>query len=436
MTTDHRTGPEGPSPQRVFWISCIGTTLEFYDFLAYGIAAALVFNTLFFPAEDPLVGTLLAFATFGAGFLARPIGGVVIGHFGDRLGRRRMLVLTLTIMGASTLLIGLLPTYDSIGVWAPVLLVVLRIVQGFAAGGEWGGAALYGVESAPPGRRGLFGSFTSMGIGLGALLSTLVFTVVNAIFADDLAAWGWRIPFLLGGLLVFIGIVARRGMEDTPEFQTAEPAKLPVVEAIRLAPRQVLLTFGLSLGYNTLAYLSFTFFLAYAKGEGYSSSAALWGQLLYSVTIFVAAPLFAMWSDRMGRRLVIVLGGAASGVFMFIYFPLVGTGLVPLMLLAFAITGPLMAAMQGPLPALAADQFPVHVRYSGMSAGYQIGAALGGGLAPTIATALYASGDHASWPVAVYGAVASVVVIACAALLRESSADATPAVGEVLTDRD
>ncbi|GHI93854.1 MFS transporter [Streptomyces olivaceus] len=430
---NHSTQPTRVSATKTFLVSGLGTALEYYDFLIYGLAAGLVFNSVFFPGADPVVGTLYAFGAFGTGFLARPLGGIVIGHFGDKVGRKKMLTLTLVMMGASSFLVGLLPGYDTIGVAAPLLLVLLRLMQGFAAGGEWGGAALFGIERAPVGKRGLWGSFTSMGIGLGTLLGVGVFTLVSVAFDDRLTPFAWRIPFLLGGALVFVGLFARLSLPDEEAPGAAGAATgtghgggeagagTPLAAAVRRSPRTVLCGLGVSYGYNTVAYIGFTYFLSYLTGIGYSSTQALAGQLAYSVLLILAAPLFAHFSDRYGRRPVMVVGGVATAVFLFGYFPLVDTMSVAAAVVAFAAIGFLTGTTQGPVPTFLGEQFPSHVRYSGMSVSYQIGAALGGGTASFVATGLMVLSGENPMSVAGYGAFAMAVLVACSLGLRETA---------------
>ena len=408
------------SARRTFVISGIGTALEYYDFLIYGLSAALVFNTVFFPSADPLLGTLFAFAAFGTGFVARPLGGIVIGHLGDKLGRRKMLVFTLIAMGMSTVLIGCLPGYDSIGVWAPIALVALRLMQGFASGGEWGGAALLGLESSPPDRRGLWGSFTSMGVGLGGGIGILVFAAVSAIFGDALVDWAWRLPFLIGGVLVIVGLVARLSM---PEETLAENSvgRPPIVRALQRSPRTVLLTLGISYGYNTIAYIGTSFFLAYLTQLGVPPTRALLISAATAATIVVAAPLSALLSDRIGRKPVMAGGGVLMAAFLFLFFWGVQRDSILLSLALFAVTGLVMGFIQGPLPAFLGEQFPASMRYSGISFSYQIGAAIGGGTATFIATGLLILTDRNPYSVALYGAAAMVVLVICVLSLKETS---------------
>ncbi|WP_240422829.1 MFS transporter [Leucobacter sp. wl10] len=400
----------------------MGTALEFYDFLIYGLAAALVFGTVFFPSEDPLVGILLGFASFGTGFLARPLGGIVIGHFGDRIGRRKMLVLTLLVMGACTFAIGCLPTFETLGPMAAVLLVVLRLVQGFAAGGEWGGAALYGIEAAPRGRRGLWGSFTSMGIGLGSLLGVAVFSAVSAAFGGELAEFGWRIPFWIGGVVVIVGLVARyMVMEPDTGARSHSAPRLPLLEAIRVRPRALLLSMGVSYGYNTLAYVGFTFLLSYVTQFGFEQTQSLLAQLLYCFVLFIVAPLAALASDRLGRRPVMIVGALAGAGTLFLFFAVVQEKNAAALLLGFAIVGLATALTQGPIPAFLAEQFPARIRYTGVSTAYQIGAAIGGGTAAFVSTALLIAFDGNPFAVAVFGGAAMLIVALCSRGLRETS---------------
>ncbi|WP_028630950.1 MFS transporter [Metapseudomonas resinovorans] len=405
---------------RTFFVSGMGTALEFYDFVIYGIAAALVFPQVFFPDLDPLTATLVAFGAFGAGFFARPLGGMVFGHLGDKAGRQKALVITLLLMGFSTLAIGCLPSHESIGAAAPVLLVLLRLVQGFAAGGEWGGAALFGIESAPRGKRGLWGSFTSMGIGIGGILGSAVFAIVSTAYDDNLADFAWRIPFWLGGILVLIGLYARLSNPASKPLQRNESPRLPLVAALRSRPREMLLCTGIAFGYVTIAYIGSTFFLAYATQLGYGSTEALLFDVCLSVAIVISAPLFASLSDRIGRRTVMILGAALMAAGFFAFFALVGRHSLPIACMAYIVIGALMGATQGPIPAFLAEQFPRDMRYSGMSAAYQIGAAFGGGTASSLATAILIT-TGSPFGVAAYGAAALALVALCSFLLRETA---------------
>lgn len=406
--------------RRTFFISGFGTALEFYDFIIYGIAAAIVFPALFFPSMDHMVGTLVAFAAFGTGFIARPLGGIVFGHFGDRIGRKSMLVLTLLLMGSSTFLIGCLPGYAAVGVLAPIALVVLRLVQGFAAGGEWGGASLFGIENSPENRRGLWGSFTSAGIGIGSLLGTLVFTVITLFPDEAIESWAWRVPFWLGGLLVLIGLVARTRMPQEKQ-PTEHPPRVPLLDSIRSHPRQMLLAIGVAFGYNTLAYIGSVFTVTYAEEVGYSSTASLLLQVLGSIAFMLAAPVMGLLSDRFGRKPVVIVGAIAYAAFFFVFFPMVDAHLLWLVTSAYVVVNVLMAAPQGCIPAFLGEQFPKSTRYSSISATYQTGAAIGGGTASTIAAALFIAFDGNPIGVALYSGAACVVLALCAWGLRETA---------------
>lgn len=409
------------SAPRIFLISGLGTALEFYDFIIYGYAAALAFPKVFFPNLDHMMATLVAFMAFGTGFFARPLGGIVFGHWGDRFGRRRVLVATLLTMGSSTFAIGCVPSYAAVGPIAPVVLVILRLIQGFAAGGEWGGAALFGIESAPAGQRGLWGSFTSMGIGIGFFLGSAVFATTNFFASGNVSNFAWRVPFWLGGVLVVIGVLARSRQVRGAEEPRDAPRKLPLVEATSLYPRQMLLSIGVAFGYVTIAYLATTFFLSYVTQVGYSDSQALLLDLTQSSTIIFSAPFFGHMSDRFGRRRIMMLGAAALAAAFFAFFPLVNMLNMAVATATYALIGLLIGATQGPIPALLAEQFPRSLRYSGISSTYQIGAALGGGTASSVATAILIVSNKNPQAVAVYGGAALLLVAVCSYFLKETS---------------
>lgn len=413
--------PDKPaiSARRIFMIAGFGTALEFYDFTVYGLAAALVFPKLFFPDFDPLVGTIIAFAAFGSGFLARPLGGIVFGHFGDKHSRRTVLITTLTIMGASTFLIGCLPSYQSLGIAAPILLVGLRLLQGFSAGGEWGGASLTGVENAPEQRRGLFGSFTSMGIGLGSLIGSGVFALLTLMPEDLLFSFGWRIAFWLGGALVVVGLFARRRMpEEKPAADAHKGA--PLLEALRKHPKQILLAIGIAYGYNTIAYIGSIFTVTYAEQRDYSPTVSMLLQVVGAAVFVISAPIMGALSDRYGRKKVIGWGTAIYAAVFFMFFPMVDAHIAWMVILAYALVNIFMAAPQGCIPAFLSEQFPRETRMSAISATYQTGAALGGGTAATAAAALFTFMGGNPLGVGLYTAFAALVLILCAAGLRET----------------
>jgi MFS transporter, MHS family, shikimate and dehydroshikimate transport protein len=380
----------------VILASFVGTTIEWYDFFLYGTAAALVFNKLFFPTLDPLAGTLSAYGTFAVGFLARPLGGVVFGHYGDRVGRKRMLVWSLMIMGVATALIGVLPTYASIGVWAPVLLVVVRFAQGIGVGGEWGGAVLMAVEHSGGRSRGLHGSWPQMGVPAGLLLSTGIFALLSSRLPEaEFLSWGWRVPFLLSTLLIGIGMFVRVRLLETPSF-TREiarqgPPRAPLLEVFRLHPREVVVGMGMRFAQNVLFYIFTVFVLSYGeKTLGYSKATMLAGVATGATVGLISIPLFAALSDRWGRRPVYLLGAVLSLLYAFPFFWLLGQGpgFVALAIVLGLNVGQDM--MYGPQAAYFAELFSTRVRYSGASLIYQLTSVFSGGLAPFIATLLLA----------------------------------------------
>ena len=381
----------------VILASFIGTTIEWYDFFLYGTAAALVFNRLFFPNVDPVVGTLSSFGTFAVGFIARPFGGVVFGHYGDRLGRKAMLVYSLMIMGVATFLIGLLPTYESIGIWAPVLLVVLRCAQGIGVGGEWGGAVLMAVEHAPSRRRGLSGSWPQMGVPAGLFLSTIVFAICSRSMSDEqFIAWGWRLPFLVSAALVVVGMVIRLAIMETPAFTNLSEAgkreKRPVVTALRTHRRSLLLAMGMRLAENGLFYVYTVFVLSYGPSQlGLERNTMLTGVTLAAMAGLVAIPLYGALSDRVGRRPVYLFGAGFSLLYAMPFFLLLETRSTAIAWLAIVV-GVAVGhnAMYGPQAAYFSELFGASVRYSGASIAYQLASVVSGGFAPFIATALRA----------------------------------------------
>ena len=417
------------SMAKVGLICVAATSIEWYDFFIYGTAAALVFPKLFFPASlSPLVALLASFSTFAVGFVARPVGGMLFGHFGDVIGRKRTLAAALVMMGLSSALVGLLPSYARIGAAAPLLLVVLRFCQGLAIGGQWGGAALVAVENAPWDKRGLYGSLPQLGVPVGMILANIVFLLVTArVSSDAFASWGWRIPFALSLLLVAIGLYVQGRLEETPEFQGAiqarnEPARRPrspVLEVLVRQPREVLLAAGSFVASNASFYLLTTFAIAYGSTTLHlPRSEVLWAVLASLVIISPAIVLAGALSDRFGRRAVYVAGAVAGMAGAFLAWRLIDTGAFPWMVLGLVIAFVGNSLMYGPQPALFSELFPAEFRYSGASIGYQLAAILGGGFAPMIATGLIEQ-FHASVYIAGYMAVLyAVSLISTLLLLR------------------
>jgi metabolite-proton symporter len=406
--------------------SLIGTTIEWYDFFLYGSAAALIFNKLFFPSFDPLVGTLLAFATYAVGFVARPLGGIVFGHFGDKVGRKRLLMLSLMLMGVATVLIGLLPTYAQIGVWAPILLIALRLVQGFAVGGEWGGAVLMAAEHGDSARRGFWASWPQAGVAAGSLLSAGVLAIMANFQSEaDFLAWGWRVPFLLSALLVAVGWYIRNRVSESPMFEqalaeTETPPKLPIMEVIRERPRAILLGAGLRVGENISYYILTVFSLTYLVDVASETrSLALNALLIGAAVQFFAIPLLARLSDTIGRRPVYAAGGLGLAAYAFVFFPMLGSGEPGLIVAAIVLGLVLHSAMYGPQAAFITELFPTRIRYSGVSIAYQLTSIAAGSLAPIIALWLYTKYDS-YLPVAIYVGATCAISGISALLARET----------------
>ena len=410
--------------RRVVVASMVGNALEWYDFFLYGTAAALVFNELFFPTIDPLAGTIAAFGTYALGFAARPIGGLIFGHFGDRIGRRAMLVATLALMGAATFLIGLLPGYAQIGIWAPVLLIALRVVQGIAVGGEWGGGVLLISENVDARRRGMLSALSQTGVGIGFVLSALVFSLMTAVTSDEeFLAWGWRVPFLVGVLLMGAGLLIRMKVLETTAFQeTRERHRVPALEAVRRHPRAVLVSFGARIAENGGSYIFLTFVLAYARQIGIDDGVALAAVVAGMGIEALAMPAWGALSDRIGRRPVYMGGAIAMMLWAVPFFWLLDTRETPLVILAVVVANAVChGAMIGTQPSFFSELFGSGVRYSGVALGHEMASVLAGGLSPLIATALLAWAG--GWvPVAAYLAFMGLVTVAAVAASDETVA--------------
>ena len=395
----HSTSVAAPVPvhdaRRVAVASAIGTTIEWYYFFIYGTAAATVFGPRFFPQISPIAATLASFATFGVGFIARPIGGIVMGHFGDRLGRKSMLVWSLMLMGSSTLGIGLLPDYSQIGVWAPALLIVLRLLQGFALGGEWGGAVLMSIEHAPVGRRGFYGSVVALGLPIGIVLSNAVFLGSSAL-VDPAAflAWGWRVPFLASAILIGVGLFIRLGLGESPVFvevrRRGHTSRTPVVDVVRSSAKTVLAAAGSYTGISALGYIGLVYYVSYAtRVLGFPLPMVLTPLLVAAILFGASVVAFARWSDRIGRRRIMLWGNAALVVWSAVFFPLLDTRSIPIIWVALCVMLVLQGAYIGTQPAVFSELFPASLRYSGASLSNTLGTILGGAPAPFIAAALY-----------------------------------------------
>lgn len=414
-TTD--SPPKSPGVRKFIVASLMGNALEWYDFFLYATAAAIVFGDLFFPADvDPLVGTMGAFAGFAVGFAARPIGGIIFGHIGDRISRKTALVTTLTMMGSATFLMGLLPTYENVGILAPILLVVLRVVQGIAAGGEWGGGVLIISENSSNERRGLYSAFSQGGVTLGFVLSSAAFYLVQLLPDEQFFAWGWRLPFLLSVLLFGLGMYIRFHLPEAKEFtKTKEHGKrsIPVLEALRTHPKEILVAMGLRIAENGGSYLILSFSLVYGVHVGIDRGTLLLGVTLSTLFAFGSIIFFGHLSDKIGRRKVYGFGAVALAGMAFPFFALLDSNSAPLIILAYFIgNGVCHAAMIGSQPAFFHELFSPEVRYSGMALGHELAAVFAGGIAPFIATALLLNFGN-STPVSLYAiGMAGITLIA------------------------
>ena len=439
-SSDPRIGDDQlkSSMRKVALTALAGTSIEWYDFFLYATAAALVFPSVFFPESDPTMGLILSFGTFAFGFVARPIGGILFGHFGDRIGRKKTLVTALMLMGVASTLIGLMPTYATIGIAAPILLTILRFIQGLAIGGQWGGAMLLVTESAPSDQRGYYGAYAQAGAPVGVILANLAFILISSLVSEDFfQAWGWRIPFISSVILIGISMYVQLHVEDTGAFKELEALRVkklaaddsgktparrsPVLEAITKYPKRITLAAGAFLSVQVNFYILISFILAYGSdptGGGMSRDTVLIAVLIASALMVVVQFWASAYSDRHGRKGIFMLGAALTGISAFALFPLVSTG--SFWLSVFGISAGLcfVGMMYGPQAAFFTELFSTEVRYSGASLGYQLGAIVGGAFAPVIATFLWA--EYSVFWVAAYMAFASILTIISVAFLSET----------------
>ena len=422
--------------QKVALTALAGTSIEWYDFFLYGAAAALIFPKAFFPEASPAMALILSFGTFAAGFIARPVGGIIFGHFGDRIGRKKTLIIALLLMGISSTLIGLLPTYAMIGIAAPVLLTVLRFAQGIAIGGQWGGAMLLVTESAPADQRGYYGAFAQAGAPVGVILANLALIITSSLVSEEFfLTWGWRIPFIASVILIGISMYIQLNLEDTQSFKELQALKdeqlkedksapklikvSPVLEAIRKYPKRIILAAGAFLSVQVTYYILIAFLLTYGvTSANMSRDDMLLAVLIASALQVPTQFIFASYSDRHGRRGIFMLGAVLTGLWAFALFPLVDTGNFWLILMAMTIGFVFLGMMYGPQAAFFTELFSTEVRYSGASLGYQLGAIIGGAFAPVIAVTLWT--EYSIFWVSVYIAFASLLALLSVLMLTET----------------
>ncbi|UUM28090.1 MHS family MFS transporter [Acinetobacter colistiniresistens] len=430
MQTIHGNGSSAKkSSHRLAGISSmVGTTIEWYDFFIYGAAAALIFNKLFFPNLDPLTGVLAAFATYAVGFIGRPLGGLVFGHFGDKIGRKSMLLLTLMLMGIPTVLIGLLPTYESIGYWAAICLVILRFVQGMAMGGEWGGAILMAVEHAPEGKKGFWGSLPQASTGGGLMLASIALGLVSLLPEQALFSWGWRIPFLASIVLLAVGWYIRVKVPESPDFekvkQQADKVKVPALQVFKKHPKQLISIIVARAAENAWFYIASTFTLAYTTTQlGIARQEILFATICGAIVIMFMTPLCGHLSDKVGQRNMFMFGLCVLALYSYPFFSMLNTKDPVLVWTAIVLAiGVVFPIMYAPQAQLFARQFPAEIRYSGISISVQLAGVLGGGLAPLIATKLLSVGDGSPHLIMIYiGSMAVIAIISTTFMPRDQS---------------
>jgi MFS family permease len=430
LTTTEEAGTARRRQRRVYFASLIGSVVEFYDFAIYGTAASLVFGTVFFSDASPAAGVIASLATFATGYLARPVGGILFGHYGDRIGRKSVLLITLFLMGASTMLIGLLPTTAQIGTLAPVLLVTLRLIQGLAVGGEWGGAVLMSVETGRQNARGLFGSATGVGAALGVLLATASFAALGALDSEQFLSWGWRLPFLASVVLIGVGAYVRLNIDESPVFAAttekrrgsgARSTPAPLITLLRNIPGRLVLAVCVYIGPVMAQSIVKIFVVSWGVTHGASRQLMLNSLTVAMAVMVVGVPLFAALSDKIGRRTVYIPATILFGLFSFLIFPMVDTGSTVLVFLAFFISmGVIESACLGPVGAILSEVFPTSSRYTGASLAYQVSGMIGGGFGPLVAAVLATSAGLGVITVSGLIALFCAVSAICTALLGDT----------------
>ena len=409
--------------RKVLIASLTGSVIEWFDFFLYGTVAALVFNQIFFVSDDPAIGLILSYASFALTFFIRPFGGVLFSHIGDRIGRKKTLVLTLSLMGIATMAIGLLPSYHTIGIWAPILLIFFRLLQGIGIGGEWGGALLLAVEYAPKEKRGFFGSVPQVGIPIGMVLGTLVLSLMTLLPDEQFLEWGWRIPFILSALLVVLGLWIRNGIDETPAFKAVQKEgkvpKMPIIDTLRYHWREVLIAIGAKFVETAPFYIFSTFIVSYATlNLGFSKTTTLTAVMVASVITSILIPIMGAFSDRVGRKKLYVVGTIVMILYMFPYFWMVNQGSVLLLVIATILgLGVIWAPITAVLGTFFSEIFAPEIRYTGVTLGYQIGAALAGGTAPLIAVTFLSYFDSYV-PIAIYIMLTGVISLVAIAFAK------------------
>lgn len=415
------TEARGNEARRVVWATFLGTTIEWYDFFLYAACAALVFGPQFFPADNPTAGQLGAFATFAVGFLIRPLGGALAGHFGDRIGRKKMLVLSLMVMGIATVLVGLIPTFEQIGIWAPVLLIVMRLFQGLGVGAEWGGAVTMAVEHAPENKKSLYGAAPMAGLPAGLLLANLALIILIAVTGANFTTWGWRVAFLFSFVLILVGVWSRKQLGESPLFEESAkkaPVRVPLVTLFKEHKLALVCTVFIAGVPGILSYLVLTWALTYGTTVvGYERQVLLWIGIAVCLIQIVMLPWLASLADKSSYLRMSMIGAGAMAVTAVVFFPLFSTGNVLLAVIATVVAHASTTLVWAVVPSILTNAFPVEIRYTGISMAYQFGGIIGGGIAPLIATALLAS-TGSTMPVSLYVVVACAVMFVSILVLR------------------